>query len=273
MARHRLRKTTGEHESYRERKLRASLRRSGADSAQIDGIVEEIERRLRDGISTAEVYRIAHRMLRRERRELAARYSLKRAIQRLGPDGFPFEEFVAELLRHEGWRAKTGVILKGRFVSHEIDVDAAREGRRHLAECKFKTQSEGKVDVKVALYVHSRAEDLSSVGYERFWIVTNGRFTKDARIYGEGVGLGLLSWDHPKGESLRERIDGSGLHPITALTTLGPDARRGLLRQGVVLCRTLLQKPRLIASLRLGEAAEGRLRSELDGLCGASGAR
>lgn len=38
--------------------------------------------------------------------------------------------------------------------------------------------------------------------------------------YGSCAGLNLLSWDFPKGNSLREQIDASGLYPLTYLTTL-----------------------------------------------------
>lgn len=261
-------KTTGLLEPFREQKLRSSLRRSGADKYQIERVVDAVRDRLRDGMATTEVFAIAHRLLRQDGLHKAARYSLQRAIQKLGPDGFPFEKFIAELWRRDGWKARTGVVLAGRFVRHEIDVDASRGRERLLAECKFKIQSEGKVDVKVALYVHSRAEDLAAVGFDRFWLITNGRFSKDALSYGKGIGLGLLSWDHPKGDSLRERVDRAGLHPITVLGSLRPAEQQLLLRSGVVLCANLRQHPEAVAALRLSPAREGQLWREVEALCG-----
>ncbi|MEO6598055.1 MAG: ATP cone domain-containing protein [Planctomycetota bacterium] len=260
-------KTTGLIEPFREHKLRRSLSRSGASRDQIERVVDAVREELHDGMATNEVYRIAHRLLRGERRGTAARYSLQRAIQRLGPDGFPFEKFIAELWRHDGFRARTGVLLRGRFVRHELDLLAVRGRERHLGECKFKLQSDGKVDVKVALYVHARAEDLEGVGYERFWLITNGRFTSDALAYGEGTGLHMLSWDHPKGDSLRERIDRAGLHPITVLTSLHRHEQGVLLRKGVVLCAGLRAQPSVVDELRLGRARAERLWREVDGVC------
>ena len=57
---------------------------------------------------------------------------------------------------------------------------------RDLYECKFRVQSDGKVDVKIAMYVYGRATDLRGLrgGYGRFGIVTNGRFTADAIAFG-----------------------------------------------------------------------------------------
>ncbi|HZN41429.1 MAG TPA: restriction endonuclease [Planctomycetota bacterium] len=264
-------KTTGQSEPFREHKLRRSLRRSGASADQIERVVDDVRGRLHDGMASTEVFRIAHRLLRRERRDTAARYSLQRAIQRLGPDGFPFEKFVAELWRHEGFRARTGVVMQGRYVRHEIDLFAVRGQERVLGECKFKVQSEGKVDVKVALYVQARAEDLGAAGSRRFWLITNGRFTSDALVYGNGVGLGLLSWDHPKGDGLRERIDRAGLHPVTVLTTLRAQEQRVLLKKGVVLCATLRDRPHVLDELRLTSGRASSLWQEVEGLCEGGG--
>lgn len=266
-----LRKSTGLLEPFRESKLRRSLHRSGATRDQVDRTVDAVRERLHPGMPTTEIFRIAHRLLRHERRDLAARYSLQRALQRLGPDGFPFEKFIAELWRHHGFRTRTGVLLPGRYVRHEVDLVAERGRERELAECKWKSQSDGKVDVKVALYVHARADDLEVIGFDRFWLVTNGRFTGDALAYGEGVGLQMLGWDHPKGDGLRERIDRAGLHPVTVLTALHRHEQQVLLQRGVVLCAGLRERPGVLDELRLSDARRESLWREVEGLCGSGG--
>lgn len=262
-----LRKTTGQFEPFREQKLRHSLSRSGVGKDQVDDIVDAVRERLRDGMATTEVFRIAHRILRREGRDSAARYSLQRAIQQLGPDGFPFESFIAALWRSDGFRARTGLRLQGRFVRHEVDVIAKRGDETRLAECKFKVQSDGKVDIKIALYVHARAADLKAVHGGTFWLITNGRFTKDALSYGEGVGLRMLAWNHPKGNGLRERIDLSGLHPITALSSLQKKEQVALLREGVVLATALRDREGLVNELGMSANRTRELWREIEGLC------
>lgn len=259
-------KTTGQIEPFQEDKLRRSLSRSGVSRGQADGVVAAVKKRLRDGMATNEVFRIAHRELRHEGREKAARYSLQRAMQRLGPDGFPFESFIAELWRREGYRVKTGVLLNGRFVRHEVDLVGLRDKERRLGECKFRSQSDGKVDVKIALLVHARAADLKGIGFRQFWLVTNGRFTKDALTYGEGVGLQMLSWDHPKGSSLRDRIDSAGLHPITVLSSLHAKEHAWLLRKGLVLCKHLKEQPEAVDALELSHGRAEQLWLEVEGL-------
>ncbi len=259
-------KTTGQIETFQEEKLRRSLTRSGATRDQVDNIVAVVKKRLRDGMATNELFRIAHRELRHEGREKAARYSLQRAMQRLGPDGFPFESFVAELWRREGYRVKTGVLLHGRFVRHEVDLVGLRDKERRLGECKFRSQSDGKVDVKIALLVHARAADLKGIGFRQFWLVTNGRFTKDALTYGEGVGLQMLSWDHPRGQGLRDRIDRMGLHPITVLSSLHAKEHAWLLRKGLVLCKDLKEQPEAVDALELSQGRAEQLWLEVEGL-------
>ncbi|MCR9243958.1 MAG: ATP cone domain-containing protein [bacterium] len=263
-----LRKSTGEQEAFNPRKLQISLTRSGAEPEQVREIVDAVEDRMRDGMATTEIYRIAHRLLRRERRAMAARYSLQRAIQQLGPDGIPFERFVAELWKCDGFRAKSSVRLKGRLVRHEIDVLAKKGNDARFAECKFRAQDDGKVDVKVALYMHARASDLRAIyPTASFWLITNGRFTRDALTYGQGVGLKMLAWDHPRGQSLREHIDRAGLHPVTALSTLQRKEQLALLRAGVVLAATLQKRPKLLDQLEMSDRRRDTLEREIADLC------
>ncbi|HLQ36992.1 MAG TPA: restriction endonuclease, partial [Planctomycetota bacterium] len=228
---------------------------------------DAVRKRLRPGMATDEVFRIAHRVLRQDdHRPVAARYSLQRAIQQLGPSGYPFERFVAELWAHEGYRVKIGVRLHGSYVNHEVDIDATRGKERLLGECKFRAQSDGKVDVKIALYVGARARDLAMIGFRQFWLITNGRFTKDALAYGTGIGMHMLSWDHPKGESLRDRIDRAGLHPVTVLSSLQKAEKQWLLRKDIVLCTDLLERPSLVDDMRLSSHRAHQLWQEIDGL-------
>lgn len=264
-----IRKTTGELEPYDATKLRASLQRAGASEEDQRRVEAEVLAQLRPGMTTRRLYQIAFRALRRAPRATAARYSLQRAILELGPSGYPFEQFLGELLRHEGWQAKVGVRLQGRHVEHEVDLDARRDGRRMLAECKFRLDPNGRVDVKTALYVYGRAQDLkgSGGGYSEFWLVTNGRFTSDALQFGEGMGLYMLGWSHPSGKSLRERIDRAGLHPVTCLTHLRKKEKQALLRAGTVVVADLFERPDHLDPLGLSANRLRQVRSEIEGLC------
>ncbi len=263
-------KSTGEVEPFRQSKLTASLRRAGASPADVRRVVAALRDTIRDGTTTKELYRRAHTLLRRGGQATAARYSLQRAIQVMGPGGYPFELLVGALWREEGYAVDIGTHLQGRYVRHEIDLLATRGKHRDLAECKFRNAADGKVDVKVAMYVYGRATDLAPPPrlQQRFWLITNGRFTSDALAFGEGMGLRMLSWDHPRDDGLRERIDRAGLHPITALTALRQRDKQWLLDRGVVLCRELCEQPALLRKLDLSPSALRRTRAEAEQLAG-----
>ncbi|HAD97890.1 MAG TPA: ATPase, partial [Cryomorphaceae bacterium] len=117
-------KYSGEKAPFDVEKLRQSLQRSGAKEKVIDAVVEQVLPILYEGISTKEIYKKAFALLRKKERPAAARYNLKKALLQLGPTGFPFELYVAELLKAKGYETRTGQIVQGNCVQHEVDVIA-----------------------------------------------------------------------------------------------------------------------------------------------------
>lgn len=287
-------KADGERQPLDLTKLKRSLARSGAGEALIERVARRVASKVEDGIPTEKLYRTAFRQLRKERRHIAARYSLKRAVMQLGPTGYPFERLIAAILSQAGWRTEVGVSLKG-AVNHEIDVLAqfanGEETHRLLVECKHKMSGDAKCDVKTALYVSARARDLLGDLHgnaDQFWLVTNGRFTADAVVFAESVHLGLLSWDYPDRNpmdshdherpsappppeleldlprrNLAQRITDELAFPITCLTTLKPRHKQQLLDDRIVLCRELDAHPELLQKLRLDAAQVTEVRREL----------
>ena len=100
------------------------------------------------------------------------------------------------------------------------------------------------------------------------WLVTNTRLTTDAVSYGTCAGLGLLSWDFPAGNALRERVDRSGLHSITCMTSLSAKEKRQLLAKLIVLCRDLCAKPQLLIEIGMEESKITKVLEEADAICG-----
>jgi hypothetical protein len=229
-------KADGTSELYDPQKLVASLRRAGAAQDVAEAISRDIEKELWSGISTQEIYSRAFQRLREHRHAVAARYSLKRAVLDFGPSGFPFESYIAELYRKEGWSAKVDQIIQGKCVDHEVDVVMSKGDEMIFAEAKFHNAAGFKTDLKVVLYVKARVED---IGRGRGLVVTNTKFTSKAIQYSECAGLELLSWDYPQHHTLHERIDRAGLYPVTALTTLTTHEKTALLSDRVVLCNDL----------------------------------
>lgn len=267
-------KVSGDVVLFDEAKLARSLERSGASEAIISEVLDEVAANAFEGIPTKQIYRTAFAILKKKKGSTAARYQLKSAISELGPTGYPFERLVAALFEHQGYKVRLGQMVDGRCVQHEVDVIAEKDGTRHMMECKFHTDPNRKADVKVPLYIRSRfvdvmeawqktEPDLEYVG----WVVTNARFTTDAIDYGRCIGLQLLSWDYPHHGSLKERVDGSGLLPITCLTTLRKVEKQQLLENGVTFCRDILADTTTLNGIGLTLARSGKVLNEVRAIC------
>ncbi|WP_026934895.1 ATP cone domain-containing protein [Christiangramia echinicola] len=262
-------KSSGEKVKFSFSKLRRSLLKSGANESIVSSIIDEIRDELYQGISTKELYNRAFALLKDHKGAYASRYRLKKAIYELGPSGFPFEKFVAEILNFAGYEVELNRVLQGECVTHEVDIIAKKGGTGHLIECKFHSEEGRNCDVKIPLYINSRFNDIHSFEKEenQGWLVTNTRFTLDALTYGECVGLKLLSWDYPEEESLKLLIDNSGAYPITTSTLLSDSEKQFLLEKGIILGRNLLEKSYLLDHQGISENRKKRILSELSILC------
>ena len=265
-------KASGLTESFSIRKLRKSLARAKATPDEINGIVDTILPRLYQGISTQKIYSEAFRLLRGQSKSNAARYYLKKGIMDLGPSGFPFEKFVGELFRHQGYAVQVGRIVEGKCVQHEIDIIAEKEKELFLMECKYRNQPGIAVDVKTPLYIHARFQDVLAKGLfdtDRFtgWIVTNSRFTNDALAFGNCKGLRMLGWSYPQQNALKEMIDNSGLYPLTCLTSLTSQEKKTLLAGEYVLIKDIYKNTRLLKKTGLSEKRINTVYEEGHKLC------
>lgn len=262
-------KSSGEKVKFSFSKLRRSLLKSGANESIVSSIIDEIRDELYQGISTKELYNRAFALLKDHKGAYASRYRLKKAIYELGPSGFPFEKFVAEILNFAGYEVELNKVLQGECVTHEVDIIAKKGGTGHLIECKFHSEEGRNCDVKIPLYINSRFNDIHSFEKKenQGWLVTNTRFTLDALTYGECVGLKLLSWDYPEEESLKVLIDNSGAYPITTSTLLSDSEKQFLLEKGIILGRNLLERSYLLDHQGISENRKKRILSELSILC------
>lgn len=261
-------KASGLKEPFSIKKLRNSLAKANVTSIEINSIIESLLPKLYQGISTKKIYSEAFRLLRNKSKHHAARYYIKRGIMELGPSGFPFEKFIGELFKYQGYTVQVGKILQGKCVKHEIDLIAEKENLIILMECKFRNQPGIPIDVKTPLYIQSRFEDVLanwSLKKDKStfagWITTNAKFTKDALDYGICKGLNLLSWDYPYNKALKDMIDNSGLYPLTCLTSLTSREKQLMLEMNYVLVRDIYNNIQLLKKLGI---TEKRLKSVYD---------
>jgi hypothetical protein len=262
-------KADGTEENFDQSKLIASLKRSGAEVSTAEQVAEEITRELYNGITTGEIYRRAFARLREARRGLAARYSLKRAILDFGPSGFPFEVYIAEMLRAEGYETAVDQLVAGSCVEHEVDVVATRGGETLYVEAKFHNSPGYKTDLKTVLYVQARMDDIAKgTGL----VVTNTKFTSVAVEYARCKGLGVLGWEQPAGKTLQDRIEAARVYPITALTTLTGRQKTALLAEKVVLCNDLSRHEEVLVRAGVPSGKTAAVLEEAGSLCAASAA-
>jgi hypothetical protein len=270
-------KASGEEQIFNENKLRDSLKRSGASENTINMVVGHVRKELKEGMTTQQIYKHAFALIKKDK-PVAIRYSLRQAVMALGPTGFPFERFLGEILKTQGFKVKTGIVLYGFCVSHEVDVLASRDDKHIFVEAKFHNRLGVKTDLKVALYVKARHDDLRKVHklkegantpiIHEGWLVTNTKLTSKARQYGRCSGLKVIGWNYPKEGNLQDMVLRSGVHPISILTTLSQKRKKILFDMGVVLCKDLKKHKDLLKQLGINDKGIADVMDEVSLLCG-----
>lgn len=266
-------KGNGEIEFFQPKKLLGSLKRAGATPKMAKSILQHIEAELEDGMKTQEIYRHAFDLLKKENPGVAGRYDLRKALLRLGPSGYPFEKFIARIWQQLGYQVEVGAQVSGECIEHEVDVIAENETEVMMMECKYHNYHDTRSDIKTALYVHARMEDLKkhwekkhagSSKKFRGCLVTNTKFSSSALKYAKCVGLDIVSWSYPPGKGLAQIIDEVGLHPITSLSSLTEAQTQKLLNNGHVLCRDVVDG---IKGLRLSKDQREQIEREAQEVC------
>lgn len=246
-------KSDGSIEPFRQEKVRASIQRAGIPDKVQNLAVAHVKAKVYDFIPTSEIYHHISEFLDKSAQPFnRTKYRLKHAIMEFGPTGYPFEDFVSELLKTNGYQTSTRQVLNGKCVKHEIDIIAQKDGIKSVIECKFHNRMEGHTQVHVSLYTKARFDDLKSIHrLNGVWLVTNTKITSDALSYALCNNMKVISWNYPENGGLRDLIEKSHLHPITALTTLSQNQKQQLLQQHVVLCKDVYKNPISIETLNL----------------------
>jgi len=235
-------KVSGDIVDFDEEKLARSLRFARVPDDIAKEAIAYAESKLTEKVSTHLIYAYVNGFLRRRGHiSYSYNYDLKRAIIRLGPTGYPFENFIAKVLSAKGYQTQVGVTLKGKCVTHEIDIEASNKEEHYFIECKFHNQLGIKTDVQVALYTQARFEDIKGspdlaahTESHKPWLMTNTAVTKDVIDYANCTGMRVVSWGYPADGSLSDFIISTRLHPVTVLQDLRPNQLNSLFERGVV---------------------------------------
>lgn len=265
-------KATGEREEFDQQKFRNSLSRSKASGETVNKITEQIEKELKEGMSTREIYARATELLEIEERPAAVRYSLRRAILDLGPTGFPFEKYVAQIWESRGFETANDYIAHGECADHEIDVVAWNNEKLIMAETKFHNELGIKSDLKVVLYVKARWEDLANstfnFGKERKldegWLITNTKFSESAVKYAKCKNMNLVGWNYPAQGNLQDLVEEAHLHPITCLESITPHEEKLLMESGIVLCKQAKENPDIVKQCGIPDEKIAKMTEEIN---------
>jgi len=269
-------KASGKVEDLNSDKLRVSLIRSGADREQADAIIETIMKDIPAYTTTKKIYSLARKYLRQINHASGLRYSLKKALFRIGPSGYPFEKYIGEILKHYNYRVEIGSLLSGRCVKHEIDVFAVNDNEVLAVECKYRNRGGNTTDVKTAMYVHSRFRDLESIIKTKYHgrsfrglLITNTRFTTDALQYAECTGMDLKSWRYPETGGLQEMIEAKKLYPVTVISGVKSGLIKTLFDNNIILLKDLagMKTETMMKMLSLNEKKAQALKKQADELC------
>ncbi len=242
-------KADGEAEPFDKEKINLSFLKAGASPEAAIKATRVISKTIKNNMTTTQIYNKALEQLKIIGPEATLRYSLKKAIMNMGPEGFVFEEYIAKILREYGFTAEVGQFIKGYCVEHEVDVVAKKEGKIYLVECKYHNSAGLKSDIKTALYINSRFMDIEkaciknnspSCNSIEAWLVTNTKCTSDAIKYACCVGLKIMAWQYPEVENLQYFIESKKLYPISILSTISEKQKERLFDSNIILVKELL---------------------------------
>lgn len=231
-------KASGERQRFSPLKLKKSLIKCGLPADEARETLREVTQRIVPDMSSRQIYDLTRRELVHLDRSLSYRYSLKRAIFDLGPNGFLFEQIIGRLMTRLGYAIKMNQMVEGKCIVHEVDVVAEQSGEIAWAECKFHNEQGVMSDLKTALYVYARYLDLKehaqSPKQMNMWLVSNTKFSTDAITFSNCRGVKLLGWNHPENQGLNVLLERHRVYPITVATTLSRKHKLDLIRVGVL---------------------------------------
>jgi hypothetical protein len=164
------------------------------------------------------------------------------AIMSLGPGGFTFEKYFAQLLEAHGYKTRINQVIKGQRINQEVDITAVKE-KRYMVECKYYLYPGNYAGTKEAMYTYARFLDTNSrkQNFDAPWLATNTKCSWSALEYAKGVGIKITSWKNPPKENLQKLIGTKKLYPITILRSINKYQKEKLFYTGITMVKTLIE--------------------------------
>lgn len=262
-------KADKKEEDFNKDKLNASLLKAGASDKLSASATDAVERQFKNCMNTDDIYNQALEHIKKRDPMAGLKYTLKKAVMSMGPDGFIFEKYAAKVLEENGYNTEMPQhVLNGYCVDHEVDIIAEKEMEHIMVECKYHNISGNQSDIKTALYINSRFLDLKK-GWEnknrrmedgkssgninggdimagntyyftRAWLFTNTKCTSDAIKYANCSGMKITAWNCPEKESLQFYIESRKLYPVTILSSLSHSHKRILFEKNILTIKEMI---------------------------------
>jgi len=241
-------KEDGKQELFDEEKIKKSFLNAGADVNTAVSTADSIKNNLSNYVLTKDIYGQAIKQLENKQPSVALKYTLKKAIMDLGPAGHVFEKYMAKILKEYGFKTEVSRFVAGFCVEHEVDVIAEKDGEHYMIECKYHNDSDTGCDIKIALYVHSRFQDLKKgceanlncYNLKEGWLVTNTKVTSEVIKYANCVKLRVIAWHYPVQENLEYFIENKKLYPVSILQGLSNQQKTILFNQDTITIQDFL---------------------------------
>ncbi|HVZ12776.1 MAG TPA: restriction endonuclease [Patescibacteria group bacterium] len=237
-------KRNGQQVEFDDLRVIHSMERAGVPKELHDRALAHIKERIQSDntITTDEIFYHIREFLTTKDKKSALRFNLKQGIFELGPTGFPFEQYLADIFKSQGYKTQVDLQMRGECVSHEIDVLLEKDGRREIIEAKFHNQMFGKTDVQVILYTYARFLDVSKANkIDGVWVATNTKLSTDAITYAECKGVRLMAWNYPEQQNLQDFVERPKMYPVTIMTDLTTEEKRRMIDNGIILVFDLLK--------------------------------
>lgn len=239
-------KADGSKEEFQPRKIVRTCIRAGTSREVAKEIANIIKSSIKEGDTTSKIYKMIVAELTEREDRASFVFTLRESTARM--DSNSFEVYVKVILEAYGYRCHWNKITKGRYVEHQVDLIAEKDGKVYLIECKHHVNHHRFCGLGNVLEVQARLEDIADgfmdrknrYNFDMAWVVTNTKFSDHAKKYAKGKGIRLTGW-RSKDFSLEDMIEEKRIFPITLLRD-DLSLQRKLLEQGIITLEDILTK-------------------------------
>ncbi|MDQ1281036.1 MAG: hypothetical protein QG670_2300 [Thermoproteota archaeon] len=240
-------KADGSRQLFDREKVAKTCIRMGASKENANEIARKIELKVYDGIGSGKILQMIFRFLEKHRPMIRKVIDLRKSLSLMKPKP-DFERYIQILLQDRGYSISSNQIVKGRCAGHEVDAIARRNGETYIIEVKHHLNFHARTGLDESRIAWAILEDvieafeqyMSDLKIDKAMIVTNTKFSDEAKFYGECKGIQQIGWRSSSDGGLQSWIEEKRLYPITYLKDLKVVDRERLSTSGIILLSQLV---------------------------------